>query len=94
MSLTHRHRSIIAAVVVASLPVLASTQARTEVTINDTGTQAENLTSSQDGSVYFRGTVAGIELYEAAVPASGGSDVSGAFMIKNKSLALGLRHRL
>lgn len=43
---------------------------------------------------YFRGTVAGVELYEAAVPASGGADVSGAFMIKNRTLALGFWNML
>ena len=65
MSFTHRHRSIIAVVMIASLPVLARSQARTEVTINDTGTQAENLTSSQDGSVYFGSTAKGT-IYRAA----------------------------
>ena len=39
-------------VTLASLSPLLRAQARTEVTINDTGVQAENLTSSQDGSVY------------------------------------------
>lgn len=45
--------------------------------------------AKQDASIYYRGTVAGIELYEAAVPASGGLDVSGAFMVKGRTLALG-----
>ncbi|HEY0137469.1 MAG TPA: hypothetical protein VGB85_25470, partial [Nannocystis sp.] len=44
---------------------------------------------TQDASIYKRGVVAGIELYEAAVPASGGADVSGAFMVKSRALALG-----
>ncbi|MDQ2635940.1 MAG: hypothetical protein M3Y83_03570, partial [Actinomycetota bacterium] len=65
MSFTHRHRFIIAVVVVASLPVLSRAQGRTEVTINDTGSQAENLTSSQDGSVYFGSTAKGT-IYRAA----------------------------
>lgn len=51
-----------AVVVVASL---AGAQSRTEITINDTGTQAENLTSSQDGSVYFGSTAKGT-IYRAA----------------------------
>jgi hypothetical protein len=45
---------IVAAMV--SLSALVRGQGRTEVTINDTGTQAENLTSSQDGSIYFGST--------------------------------------
>ena len=48
-------------------PLLA--QGRTEVTINDTGVQAENLTSSQDGSVYFGSTAKGT-IYRAAPGAS------------------------
>ena len=40
-------------------------QGRTEVTINDTGVQAENLTSSQDGTVYF-GSMAKGTIYRAA----------------------------
>jgi streptogramin lyase len=65
MPRTHRHRSIIAVVAFTSLSVLAHAQGRTEVTINDTGTQAENLTSSQDGSVYFGSTAKGT-IYRAA----------------------------
>ena len=44
---------------VASLSALVRTQGRTEITINDTGVQAENLTSSQDGSVYVGSTAKG-----------------------------------
>lgn len=40
-------------------------------------------------SSFYRGNVAGIDLHEGRVPASGGSDVSGAFMVKGNSLALG-----
>ena len=53
------------AVVIASLSVFVHAQGRTEVTINDTGTQAENLTSSQDGSVFFGSTAKGT-IYRAA----------------------------
>jgi glucose/arabinose dehydrogenase len=41
------------------------TQARREITISDTGVQAENLTSSRDGSVYFGSTAKGT-IYRAA----------------------------
>ena len=40
-------------------------QSRTEVTINDTGVQAENLTSSRDGTVYF-GSMAKGTIYRVA----------------------------
>ncbi len=50
---------VFTAVALAAFASLAAAQARTEVTINDTGTQAENLTSSQDGSVYFGSTAKG-----------------------------------
>jgi streptogramin lyase len=46
-------------------PSEAPAQTRTEITINDTGVQAENLTSSQDGSVYFGSTAKGT-IYRAA----------------------------
>ncbi len=58
-------RFLLAVAAVASLPVLARAQGRTEMTINDTGVQAENLTSSQDGSVYFGSTAKGT-IYRAA----------------------------
>jgi hypothetical protein len=63
------HRILLAVVTVASLSPLVRAQGRTEVTINDTGVQAENLTSSQDGSVYFGSTAKGT-IYRAAPGAS------------------------
>lgn len=66
----HRtHHSIVAVVALASLGWLAHAQGRTEITINDTGTQAENLTSSADGSVFFGSTAKGT-IYRAAPGAS------------------------
>jgi streptogramin lyase len=62
-------RVLLAVAVVVSLPVLVGAQGRSEVTINDTGVQAENLTSSQDGSVYFGSTAKGT-IYRAAPGAS------------------------
>lgn len=38
---------------------------------------------------FFRGAVAGVGLFEGNVPASGGSDVSGALMVRRKALAVG-----
>jgi streptogramin lyase len=58
-------RLLLAVVACASLSALVRAQGRTEVTINDTGTQAENLTSSQDGSIYFGSTAKGT-IYRAA----------------------------
>jgi sugar lactone lactonase YvrE len=58
-------RVLFAGAVVVTLPTLVRAQDRKEVTINDTGTQAENLTSSQDGSVYFGSTAKGT-IYRAA----------------------------
>jgi streptogramin lyase len=55
-------------VVMATLTTLTSVvrgQNRTEVTINDTSVAPENLTSSQDGSVYFGSTAKGT-IYRAA----------------------------
>ena len=63
------HRALLAFITVASLSPLVRAQGRTEVTINDTGVQAENLTSSQDGSVYFGSTAKGT-IYRAAPGAS------------------------
>ncbi len=40
-------------------------QTRTEITINDTGTMPENLTSSRDGTVFFGSTAKGT-IYRAA----------------------------
>ena len=56
-------------VVIAITSAYAFAQARTEITINDTGVQAENLTSSQDGTVYFGSTAKGT-IYRAAPGAS------------------------
>ncbi|WP_291981191.1 hypothetical protein [Luteitalea sp.] len=53
---------------VVSTALLASSlaaQERVEVTINDTGVQAENLTSGRDGTVYFGSTAKGT-IYRAA----------------------------
>jgi streptogramin lyase len=58
-------RLLLAVVACVSLSPLVRAQGRTEVTINDTGVQAENLTSSQDGSVYFGSTAKGT-IYRAA----------------------------
>ncbi len=62
-------RILLAVVTFASLSPFVRAQGRTEVTINDTGVQAENLTSSQDGSVYFGSTAKGT-IYRAAPGAS------------------------
>lgn len=37
----------------------------------------------------YRQTIAGVHLFEALVPDSGGADVSGAFMVLQRALALG-----
>ncbi|WP_434417792.1 hypothetical protein [Nannocystis pusilla] len=42
-----------------------------------------------DPSQYFRQFVEGVALFEGLVPDSGASDVSGAFMVQGKALALG-----
>jgi streptogramin lyase len=60
---------LFAVVTFASLSALVRAQERTEIAINDTGVQAENLTSSQDGSVYFGSTAKGT-IYRAAPGAS------------------------
>ena len=44
---------IAAVVTLTSFAPLARAQNRTQVTINDTGVVAENLTSSRDGMVYL-----------------------------------------
>jgi streptogramin lyase len=56
---------LLAVVTFTSLPPPLRAQTRTEITINDTGVQAENLTSSQDGTVYFGSTAKGT-IYRAA----------------------------
>jgi hypothetical protein len=57
--------AILAVLLGASLSVWVRAQSRTEVTINDTGVAPENLTSSQDGAVYFGSTAKGT-IYRAA----------------------------
>lgn len=52
-----------------SLPVAMHAQGRTEVTINGTGVQPENVTSSRDGAIYF-GSMATGTIYRAAPGAS------------------------
>src|SRR2546430_10461503 len=42
-----------------ALATSVGAQARPEITINDTGVMPENLTSSQDGTVYFGSTSKG-----------------------------------
>lgn len=53
------------------------------------GVASDAVGATQDSAQYYRGNVAGVALYEAAVPASGGADVSGCFMVKQRTLALG-----
>jgi sugar lactone lactonase YvrE len=55
--------------VVASSGQLQAAQGRTEVVISETGSQAENLTSSQDGAIFFGSTATGT-IYRAAPGAS------------------------
>jgi len=62
-------RAVFALAAVTSFSAVLRTQSRTEVAINDTGVQAENLTSSQDGSLYFGSTAKGT-IYRAAPGAS------------------------
>jgi sugar lactone lactonase YvrE len=59
------HRLLLALLAFTWLSPLARAQGRTEVTVNDTDFRAENLTSSQDGSVYFGSMAKGI-IYRAA----------------------------
>ena len=71
MQNTHETVRLFLFTVVALVPFapLVRAQTRAEITINDTGVQAENLTSSQDGSVYFGSTAKGT-IYRAAPGAS------------------------
>jgi hypothetical protein len=71
-------------------------QNRTEVTINDTGVMPENLTSSQDGPVYFGSTAKGT-IYRAAPGAAqtevrvlqdGLTSATGVTVVGNSVLAL------
>jgi len=66
---SNRRRFILALISGMSLASPARAQDRAEITINDTGVQAENLTSSQDGTVYF-GSAAKGTIYRAAPGAS------------------------
>ena len=52
-------RAALGAIALLSLATCAAAQTHTEITINDTGVQAENLTASQDGTVYFGSTAKG-----------------------------------
>jgi streptogramin lyase len=61
----NNRRFLFALLVFASVCPFARAQGRTEITINDTGVRAENLTSSQDGTVYFGSTAKGT-IYRAA----------------------------
>jgi streptogramin lyase len=65
MHIQYARRLLFVLAVFASVSSLARAQGRTEITINDTGVQAENLTSSQDGTVYFGSTAKGT-IYRAA----------------------------
>jgi sugar lactone lactonase YvrE len=56
---------IIAVLMLASFASVIQAQNRTELTINDTAVTPENLTSSQDGTVYFGSTSKGT-IYRAA----------------------------
>ena len=60
---------ILALMMLMALSPLVRAQGRTEVTINDTGVSPENLTSSQDGTVYFGSRGKG-NIYRAAPGAS------------------------
>lgn len=59
------HRTVLIAIVVAASSPLMRAQGRSEITVNDTAIQAENVTSSEDGSVYFGSTAKGT-IYRAA----------------------------
>jgi streptogramin lyase len=61
--------SIITALAFTTFAPIVRAQSRTQVTINDTGVAAENLTSSQDGTVYF-GSMEKGTIYRAAPGAS------------------------
>jgi streptogramin lyase len=58
-------RALLTIVAIASLASAAHAQERTDVVIDDTGVQAESVTSSQDGAVYFGSTAKGT-IYRAA----------------------------
>jgi streptogramin lyase len=56
---------VLIAIVVAASSPFAQAQGRSEITVNDTGIQAENVTSSEDGTVFFGSTAKGT-IYRAA----------------------------
>ena len=58
-------QTIGAVVVAVSVAAGAAAQGRTEITINDADVSPENLTSSQDGTVYFGSTAKGT-IYRAS----------------------------
>ena len=60
---------ILAVMTFTALSPLVRAQGRTEITINDTGVSPENLTSSQDGTVYLGSRGKG-NIYRAAPGAS------------------------
>ena len=62
-------RTLLAVAIFGALSPVVRAQGRTEVTVNDTGIQAENLTSSQDGTIYF-GSMAKGKIYRAAPDAA------------------------
>lgn len=62
----HMLRSfLLVGLALAPISLRVEAQGRTEITINDTGVMPENLTSSQDGSIYF-GSVPKGTIYRAA----------------------------
>src|SRR6478736_213238 len=63
------YRSIVAFFAFSTFAPIAGAQSRPDVTIADTAVQAENLTSSRDGTVYF-GSMARGTIYRAAPGAS------------------------
>ena len=69
----HTYRNIrtfiLALTILTALSPLVQAQGRTEITINDTGVSPENLTSSQDGTVYIGSRGKG-NIYRAAPGAS------------------------
>lgn len=65
----HIRRLLLAVIACATLSPLVRAQARTDIVISDAGAQAESVTSSQDGTVYFGSTATGT-IYRAAPGAS------------------------
>jgi len=63
------YRSIVAIVAFSTFAPIAGAQSRPDVTIADTAVQAENLTSSRDGTLYFGSMTKGT-IYRAAPGAS------------------------